>query len=125
MTTLDDYLANVRPDQQARVRTIDGWIRQAAPGLDCSLKWGQLTYHHRRNVCALAVHARHVNLQLWNGAALNHPQGLLEGSGKAMRHVSFRDGAAPDADAVIALVLLAAGDAATASSPASPKPAPR
>ena len=73
MTTLADYLVNVRPDQQARVRTIDGGIRQAGPGLDCSLKWGQLTYHHRRNVCALAVHTRHVNLQLWNGAALDDP----------------------------------------------------
>ena len=123
MTVLDDYLAGARPDLQALVRTIDGWIRQAVPGLDCSLKWGQLTYHHRGNVCALAVHARHVNLQLWNGAALDDPLGLLEGSGKSMHHVSFRDGARPDADAVIALVRQAAGETTTAAT--VPKPAAR
>jgi hypothetical protein len=36
-------------------------------------------------------HARHVNLGFFRGVALPDPEGLLEGTGKALRHVKLRD----------------------------------
>lgn len=39
---------------------------------------------------ALAAHAKWVSLHLMRGASLPDPAGLLEGSGKAMRHVKLR-----------------------------------
>jgi len=46
--------------------------------------------------CALILHTRHVNLQFFRGASLPDPEGLLEGSGKAMRHIKL--GARGDVD---------------------------
>ncbi len=40
--------------------------------------------------CYIAMASRHVNLGFCRGAALPDPAGVLEGAGKAMRHVKFR-----------------------------------
>ena len=40
----------------------------------------------------VAVHAAHVSVGFFQGAALPDPTGLLQGSGKYMRHVKLRPG---------------------------------
>jgi hypothetical protein len=42
------------------------------------------------NICVLVIYRDHVNLMFPRGVDLNDPNGLLEGSGKAMRHVKLR-----------------------------------
>jgi hypothetical protein len=42
------------------------------------------------NICLLVIYRDHVNLTFPRGVDLNDPNGLLEGSGKAMRHVKLR-----------------------------------
>jgi hypothetical protein len=49
----------------------------------------------------------HVNVGFFLGAELEDPAGLLEGSGKRMRHVKVRPGADLDAAALGALIDLA------------------
>jgi hypothetical protein len=39
--------------------------------------------------CYITTNARHVNLGFPRGATLPDPNGVLEGSGKAMRHIKF------------------------------------
>lgn len=46
----------------------------------------------------------HVNVGFFQGAALKDPAGLLQGSGKRMRHVKLRWAQAVDKDAVQALI---------------------
>jgi hypothetical protein len=41
--------------------------------------------------CYIATNARHINLGFPRGATLPDPNGALEGEGKAMRHVKFRN----------------------------------
>jgi len=41
--------------------------------------------------CYIATAKSHVNLGFCRGAALSDPNGVLEGDGKTMRHVKFRD----------------------------------
>jgi hypothetical protein len=50
------------------------------------------------------VFRSHVNVGFFNGAALADPTRLLEGSGKRMRHVKLRPGAAGNAAALRALI---------------------
>lgn len=38
----------------------------------------------------MSPYSKHVNLGIWGGADLPDPAGLLEGSGKAHRHVKVR-----------------------------------
>ena len=46
----------------------------------------------------------HVNVGFFNGAMLNDPAGLLEGSGKRMRHVKLKPNREPNAAALGALI---------------------
>jgi hypothetical protein len=41
--------------------------------------------------CFITTHAKHVNLGFPNGASLPDPNGVLEGEGKAMRHIKFKN----------------------------------
>jgi hypothetical protein len=46
----------------------------------------------------------HVNVGFFHGATLPDPAGLLEGTGKRMRHVKLRPGGGIDVDALGALI---------------------
>lgn len=50
------------------------------------------------------VFRKHVNVGFFNGSALTDPTGLLEGTGRNMRHVKLRPGEAVDARALAALI---------------------
>jgi len=50
------------------------------------------------------VFAAHVGVGFHRGAELPDPAGLLEGTGKLMRHVKLRPGVAIDEDALTALI---------------------
>ena len=53
---------------------------------------------------AIALHAAHVNLQLADGALLPDPGGIVEGTGKRIRHVKCRSVADVDRPEVRALI---------------------
>jgi hypothetical protein len=50
------------------------------------------------------VFKAHVNVGFFHGAELKDPSGLLEGSGKRMRHVKLKPGRELDAAALTALI---------------------
>ncbi len=52
----------------------------------------------------IGVQGSHVNLGFYHGASLADPEGLLEGTGKELRHVKLRDVAAARSGAVTALL---------------------
>ena len=105
---LIEFLATVQLDHHALIRELDAMIRKAAPDLVPSLKWRNLTYHSKRNACALINHEQYVNLQVWGGAELEDPKHLLQGTGKAMRHIRLMAGARIDRPGVIAIIKQAA-----------------
>ena len=58
----------------------------------------------------VGAYKAHVNLGFFRGAELADPAGLLEGSGKYMRHVKLRPGEDVDAAALTELVRVAYED---------------
>lgn len=72
---------------------------------------------------SIAVHAKWVNLFLWNGARMDDPDGLLEGAGKRIRHIKIRDAADLARPGVRALVSKAVAEAERPQ-PGTPKPKP-
>jgi hypothetical protein len=52
----------------------------------------------------VGVFSAHVNVGFFHGAELPDPQGLLQGSGRSMRHVKLVPGAAVDESALAALI---------------------
>ena len=60
----------------------------------------KLTQHY----AYIAVQTAHINLGFYHGASLDDPVGLLEGTGKALRHIKFRSLAAVQSPAVAHLL---------------------
>src|SRR5215475_1646204 len=56
------------------------------------------------NICLIVVYKDHVNLLFPRGVDLKDPRGLLEGSGKAMRHVKMLSASDIERPGVRALV---------------------
>ena len=58
----------------------------------------------------IAVHRSHVNLGFYHSASLADPSGLLEGTGKKLRHVKLRDVSAAKNPALAVLLREAIAD---------------
>jgi len=89
-------LAEHPPEQQAIERALRTTIRRELPGVmeqvDFSNKliaFGR-TMKIRGLLFAIIAHKGHVNLQLADGADLPDPDGIIEGTGKRIRHIKIR-----------------------------------
>ncbi len=51
--------------------------------------WKMVSFGHREKFCSIAPHSKWVNLHFQAGSSLEDSEGLLEGSGKSMRHVKI------------------------------------
>ena len=72
----------------------------------------------RDAICHVAVYAKHVNVGFNRGATLDDPEGLLKGSGKAIRHITINS-VADLARSEIRAYLQRAREQAAADSPVS------
>jgi hypothetical protein len=89
--TVDDYLRKLDPERRAIAKELRALILKAAPQIEESIKWNQPWYAFVGNVCCIYTAGDHLNFGFLRGAELSDPQGLLEGTGKGMRHVKLRD----------------------------------
>lgn len=110
---LAEQLARYEPD----VRTVAVALRAAVleeigpchESIFPIKKWISVLYsttekRMKDNVCLIVVYRDHVNLMFPRGVDLKDPRGLLEGSGKAMRHVKMLSPADIDRPGVRALI---------------------
>ena len=92
----DQLLAFHAPEVQAAAQVLEAVIRTELPDVVVrfdpgngllafgrSMKMADLLY-------AIIPHAGWVNLQLADGALLPNPDGLIEGTGKKIRHIKVR-----------------------------------
>ena len=108
---------------------IDRWLNEQAPELGAlAKKWfmqmracgddvRELMHDECPLVCVgdapfgyVNVFKAHVNVGFFLGAELSDPAGLLEGTGRQMRHVKVKPGAEVDAAALSALIHAAYAD---------------
>ena len=87
----DDWLQGVEPRLRPLAVELRRMFLEAEPDLKESIKWGNPCFEKKLRVFYLASQAdRYVTLGLWQGALLQNPEGLIEGTGKRMRHVKVR-----------------------------------
>lgn len=91
---IDAYVQSVKGDLGAIVARLVALVRSTVPDHD------ELRVHGAPQFCVggepfcyVVGYAKHVNLGFCEGAGLRDPEKLLEGTGKAMRHVKIRPGA--------------------------------
>jgi len=117
------------PNAVRRDPTVDLWLEERAPELGAIARtWFQRMRESGRDVrevmhdgCPTAcvddaafayvgVYRAHANVGFFHGADLEDPTGLLEGTGKRMRHVKVKPGVDLNASALAALIRAAYAD---------------
>ena len=84
--SLDDSIASLG----TALRSL---IVDAVPDATESIKWGVPNYEKNGSICSIRSGKGFVPLQFGPvGTSLDDPDCLLEGTGKAMRHVKIRSG---------------------------------
>jgi hypothetical protein len=100
-------LAEHPPEQQAIEHALRATIRREFPGAVEQVDFGNKLIAFGRSMkmrgllFALIAHKSWVNLQLADGAELPDPNGLIEGTGKRIRHIKIRSVADASSPAVV------------------------
>lgn len=82
---VDEYFARFDPLMRELGKELRKIILNAVSDLDEVIKWRMPVYEKNGNVCSIAVHKDHVNLEFFRGIELKDPNQLLQGTGKKMR----------------------------------------
>ncbi len=96
---VDAYARSVPGPLGGTIAGLTALVRRVVPGHDEVVVHGAPQFCiGGMPFCYVLAYSKHVNLGFCDGAALSDPAGLLEGTGKTMRHVKVRpDGAVPPA----------------------------
>jgi hypothetical protein len=117
---VDRLLGEHPPELRAIERSLRTTIRTAFPEAIEQVDFANKLIAFGRSMkirgllYAIIAHKSHVNLQLADGALLPDPAGLIEGTGKRIRHVKIRSveaATSPEVRAIIAAQLAARPDA--------------
>jgi hypothetical protein len=103
---LDEHPPEIQAIERALRATILAEFPDAVQHVDFGnklLAFGR-SMRMRGLLFAIIAHAGHVNLQLADGAGLPDPDGLVEGTGKRIRHVKVRSVEAASSAPLVALV---------------------
>jgi hypothetical protein len=117
------------PEAITRDSTVDAWLDEQAPELgaiarrwftrmrECGPDVRELMHDGCPTACVgdaafayVAVFRAHANVGFFHGAELSDPMGLLEGTGKRMRHVKVRPPGEPPGAALDDLIAGAYAD---------------
>jgi len=90
-SNVDLYQSELPQPQKEIVKTFRAFIARRYPELTESWKWHVPIYSlNGKNLLGLQDFTAHVNLNFFRGAQLHDPRGILIGTGKLVRHVTFR-----------------------------------
>ena len=108
--SFDEYLKDQSPKNQTIIRALRRFVKRVQPGLDEAVKWGNGCWIGRDGPVAYVYSATgYVQFGFFRGSSLKDPKGLLEGSGRYVRHTKVRASSGIDERAFAALLRQAAG----------------
>jgi hypothetical protein len=85
------YVREDNPELEVVVWRLRKLVKKTVPGTRETVNsWGVPTFEKRDPFCFYMVGKHHVTFGFHNGTSLKDPQGLLEGTGKNIRHVKLR-----------------------------------
>jgi hypothetical protein len=88
---VDEYVGNLSGWKKEVAEKLRKVIRASSRELTEEVKWGWPCYTAGgKNICGFMDMRETVNFVLYLGAELTDPDGLIEGTGKSMRHVKLR-----------------------------------
>jgi hypothetical protein len=90
---VETYVRSIEPGKRALVQTLRRLVKKRAPHLVELMKWGNVCWVGKGNVCLIHVEDDHLDFAFFYGTALPDPQGILVGNGKFLRMVKVRKAA--------------------------------
>jgi hypothetical protein len=87
---VEAYIQKQDEEKQPLLNALRTLVKETAPELTESLKWGYPSYGEKKNVIYLAAQKKHINLGFYQGGSLADPDKLLEGTGAQMRHIKIK-----------------------------------
>jgi hypothetical protein len=87
---VDRYINRAEPPVRELLTELRNLIKTAVPEARETLKWNMPVYAVTRNFCYLRVGQGYASLGFYDATALPDEKGLLEGTGKKVRHVKVR-----------------------------------
>jgi hypothetical protein len=85
------YIKDNNPALRKVVRGLKALVKAAVPARRITVNsWGIPTFEANDPFCFYMVGKKHVTFGFHYGTSLDDPQGLLEGTGKNLRHVKLR-----------------------------------
>ncbi len=84
-----EYIDGLVDDARKLAIKLRAMIFAAAPKATEVFKWSRPCYELDSPFCYIVANKKHINIGFNEGASLDDPQGLLEGTGKSMRHVKI------------------------------------
>lgn len=85
------YVRDDNPALQKVVRGLRSLVKAAVPGTKITVNsWGIPTFETKDPFCFYMAGKNHITFGFHYGTSLNDPEGLLEGTGKNIRHVKLR-----------------------------------
>lgn len=95
MSAFQSALAQLLAPQSDSIRDLTNrliaFMEKTTPQLSREVKlgWKNITYSGNKTIFAIQPYSQYVSLHFYRGIELPDPQGLLEGSGKKLRHVKI------------------------------------
>lgn len=87
---VEQYIAQATPTQQPILEQLCQLIKKAVPTATESIKWSRPVFTAQKDFVYLKTAKAYVTLGFFSSQNLNDPNGLLEGTGKDMRHIKIR-----------------------------------
>ena len=109
--TFDDILATAKPQLRSVCKALRSLIASSHKGF-VEVVWprqkiasfGVGPKKKTEHYAYIGVQSAHVNLGFYHGTSLSDPAGLLEGTGKELRHLKLSNVSEVESTAVVALV---------------------
>ena len=112
MDEFDKLIRDNSPESQHLTRSLRELILSLVPEAEPKIYtgWGVIDFQlgGKRDFLSIGPQKKYVNLYFMKGVELSDPQGLLEGTGKILRHVKIRTEKDLQNKALHALILRAA-----------------
>jgi hypothetical protein len=89
--TSSTYVKDENPELRKVVRALRNFVKETVPGTKETVNaWGIPTFETKNPFCFYMVGKNHVTFGFHHGTSLEDSEGLLEGTGKNIRHVKLR-----------------------------------
>ena len=88
---INEYINNAPKEQKEIMQIVRSLIHENVENVKEVFKWSRPVFKSTKDFAYLQANKNYVNLGFYNGfEKLNDPKGVLEGTGKTMRHIKLK-----------------------------------